>query len=42
MIEVKNLTKKFGKTISLDNVSATFNQNDYVALMVLMVLEKLL
>jgi ABC-2 type transport system ATP-binding protein len=33
MIEVKNLTKKFGKTISLDNVSATFNQNDYVALM---------
>ena len=33
MIEVKNLTKKFGKTISLDSVSATFNQNDYVALM---------
>ena len=33
MIEVKNLTKIFGKTISLDTVSATFNQNDYVALM---------
>ena len=33
MIEVKNLTKKFGNTTSLDNVSVTFNKNDYVALM---------
>ena len=33
MIEVTNLTKKFGKTISLDNVSINFNKNDAVALM---------
>jgi len=33
MIEVKNLTKKFGATISLDNVSVNFNKNDYIALM---------
>jgi ABC-2 type transport system ATP-binding protein len=33
MIEVKNLTKKFGDTTSLDSVSVTFNKNDYVALM---------
>lgn len=33
MIEVKNLTKKFGSTISLDNVSIEFNKNDSIALM---------
>ena len=33
MIEVTNLTKKFGKTVSLDNVSINFNKNDAVALM---------
>jgi len=33
MIKVKNLTKKFGQTISLDNVSVEFNKNDYIALM---------
>jgi ABC-2 type transport system ATP-binding protein len=33
MIEVSNLTKKFGKTISLDNVSINFNKNDAIALM---------
>ena len=33
MIEVKNLTKKFGSTISLDNISIEFNKNDSVALM---------
>jgi ABC-2 type transport system ATP-binding protein len=33
MIEVKNLTKKFGQTISLDNVNIQFNKNDYIALM---------
>ena len=33
MIEVKNLTKKFGSTLSLDNVSIEFNQNDSIALM---------
>ncbi len=33
MISVKNLTKKFGSTISLDNVSVEFNKNDYIALM---------
>ena len=33
MIQVSNLTKKFGSHISLDNVSVEFNKNDYVALM---------
>lgn len=33
MIEVSNITKKFGKTISLDNVSVSFKKNDAVALM---------
>ena len=33
MIKVKNLTKKFGQTISLDNVSVEFNKSDYIALM---------
>jgi ABC-2 type transport system ATP-binding protein len=33
LIEVKNLTKKFGSTISLDNVSIEFNKNDSIALM---------
>jgi ABC-2 type transport system ATP-binding protein len=33
LIEVKNLTKKFGSTISLDNISIEFNKNDSVALM---------
>ena len=33
MIEVKNVTKKFGSTLSLDNVSLTFEKNDYIALM---------
>ncbi len=33
MIEVSNITKKFGKTISLDNVSVSFEKNDAVALM---------
>ena len=33
MIEVVNLTKKFGKTVSLDNVSINFNQGDAIALM---------
>lgn len=33
MINVKNLTKKFGSHISLDNVSIDFNKNDHVALM---------
>ena len=33
MIEVKNLTKKFGSTVSLDDVSITFNKNDSIALM---------
>jgi ABC-2 type transport system ATP-binding protein len=33
MIEVNNLTKKFGSTVSLDNVSIAFNQNDSIALM---------
>jgi len=33
MIEVNNLTKKFGSTISLDHVKITFNQNDSIALM---------
>ncbi|MEA2017062.1 MAG: ABC transporter ATP-binding protein [Campylobacterota bacterium] len=33
MIEVKNLTKKFGSHISLDNINVEFNKNDYIALM---------
>ncbi|MCK5293762.1 MAG: ABC transporter ATP-binding protein [Arcobacteraceae bacterium] len=33
MIEVKNLTKKFGTHISLDNINIKFNKNDYIALM---------
>ncbi len=33
MIEIKNLTKKFGSTISLDDVSIEFKQNDSIALM---------
>ncbi|DAB40547.1 MAG TPA: ABC transporter ATP-binding protein [Sulfurovum sp. UBA12169] len=33
MIEIKNLTKKFGKAISLNNVSVDFNKNDHIALM---------
>ena len=33
MIEVKNLTKKFGSTVSLDNVSINFHKNDSIALM---------
>jgi len=33
MIEIKNLTKKFGSTLSLDKVSIDFNTNDSIALM---------
>lgn len=33
MIEIKNLTKKFGSNISLDDVSCSFKKNDSVALM---------
>ena len=33
MIEIKNLTKKFGSTISLDDVSIEFKKNDSIALM---------
>ena len=33
MIEVTNLTKKFGNTISLDSVSVSFKEGDHVALM---------
>ena len=33
MIQVTNLTKKFGSTISLDNISVNFKKNDYIALM---------
>src|SRR3990167_6351797 len=33
MINIENLTKKFGTNISLDNVSCDFNKNDSVALM---------
>ncbi len=33
MIEIKNLTKKFGKTVSLDNVTVSFNRGDAIALM---------
>ena len=33
MIEVNNLTKKFGSTVSLDSVTIDFNKNDSIALM---------
>ncbi|OQX60323.1 MAG: ABC transporter ATP-binding protein [Helicobacteraceae bacterium 4484_230] len=33
MIEVRGVTKKFGKTVSLDNVSIDFKKDDAVALM---------
>jgi len=33
MIAIKNLTKKFGSTLSLDEVSIDFKQNDSIALM---------
>jgi ABC-2 type transport system ATP-binding protein len=33
MIEIKNLSKKFEKTLSLDNVTLDFNKGDAVALM---------
>ncbi len=33
MIKIENLTKKFGKTVSLDAVSINFNRGDAVALM---------
>ena len=33
MIQLSNLTKKFEKTLSLDDVSLEFNLNDYIALM---------
>ncbi|MEA1913799.1 MAG: ABC transporter ATP-binding protein [Campylobacterota bacterium] len=33
MIQVSNLTKKFGAHVSLDNISVDFNKNDYIALM---------
>ncbi len=33
MIKIKNLTKKFGSTISLDNINLEFNKSDHVALM---------
>ena len=33
MITVNNITKKFGKTLSLDNLSVEFKKNDAVALM---------
>ncbi len=33
MIKTTNLSKKFGKTLSLDNVSLEFNQGDAIALM---------
>jgi ABC-2 type transport system ATP-binding protein len=33
MIEITDLTKKFGKTVSLDNVSIALNKNDAIALM---------
>lgn len=33
MIKINNVTKKFGKTISLDSVSLEFNKKDCVALM---------
>jgi len=33
MIEVNGITKKFGKHISLDNISCKFNEGDSIALM---------
>jgi len=33
MIAIKNLTKKFGSTLSLDEVTINFNKNDSIALM---------
>ncbi|MAC83836.1 MAG: ABC transporter ATP-binding protein [Arcobacter sp.] len=33
MIQVSNLTKKFGSHVSLDNVSVEFEKNNYIALM---------
>ena len=33
MIAIKNLTKKFASTLSLDDVSIDFNKNDSIALM---------
>jgi len=33
MIQVDNLTKKFGSHISLDNINIEFKKNDYIALM---------
>lgn len=33
MIKINNLTKKFGSTVSLDNISLEFSINDHVALM---------
>ena len=33
MIEINNVSKKFGNALSLDNLSLTFNHNDCVALM---------
>ena len=33
MIEIKNLSKKFGSTLSLDDVSIDFKKNDSIALM---------
>ncbi len=33
MIEIRNLTKKFGSTVSLDDVSIEFKKNDSIALM---------
>ena len=33
MIEIKNLSKKFEKTLSLDNVTLDFSKGDAVALM---------
>ncbi len=33
MIKIENLIKKFGKTISLNNVCVEFNKNDAIALM---------
>jgi len=33
MIKINNITKKFGSTVSLDNVTCQFKKNDYIALM---------
>ena len=33
MIEIKNLTKKFASSLSLDNVNCKFSKNDSIALM---------